>query len=95
MTHGGSLMPEHPRHTSAPPFDTSRRYVRIRGERKGLIEFDFAIGEPELFVELLLSPAALADFCAIHAVEALDAEAEDVSRVPLQQPAGAVLLRQR
>lgn len=52
--------------------DTSRRYVRVRGERNGLVEFDFAIGEPELFVELMLRPEAFAEFCATNQVELLD-----------------------
>ncbi|MFZ4535151.1 phenol hydroxylase subunit [Propionivibrio sp.] len=55
-----------------PPMDTSRRFVRVRGERgNGFIEFDFAIGEPELFVELILGPEAFADFCADNKVEML------------------------
>lgn len=61
---------------AAPPLDTTRRYVRVRGERRGLVEFDFAIGEPELFVELMLSPEAFADFCASnHAIVLAPAEA--------------------
>lgn len=43
--------------------DPTRRYVRVRGERRGLVEFDFAIGEPGLFVELMLAPEAFAEFC--------------------------------
>ncbi len=51
--------------------DTSRRYVRVRGEHNGLVEFDFAIGEPELFVELMLRPEAFAEFCTTNQVEML------------------------
>ncbi len=65
------LRPEPP--ACAPPLDTTRRYVRVRGERRGLVEFDFAIGEPELFVELMLSPEAFADFCASNHAILLDA----------------------
>ena len=56
--------------------DTSRRFVRQRGERaNGFIEFDFAIGEPEVFIEMILDPEAFADFCAINQVEMLAPEA--------------------
>lgn len=58
---------------SAPcVLDTTRRFVRRRGERgNGFIEFEFAIGEPELFVELILAPEAYAEFCTANQVEVL------------------------
>lgn len=57
-------------------FDTTRRYVRVTGEREnGFIEFDFAVGEPEIFVEMILPPAAFAEFCDANRVERLDAAA--------------------
>lgn len=75
-----ALQPEPP--AAAPPLlDTTRRYVRVRGERRGLVEFDFAIGEPELFVELMLSPEAFAEFCASnHAIVLEPAAAEAVEQ---------------
>ncbi|MCY1417431.1 Phenol hydroxylase subunit [compost metagenome] len=52
--------------------DTRKRWVRVTGERAGgFIEFDFAIGEPELIVEMILSPEAFAEFCAQNQVELL------------------------
>ncbi|MEI8168638.1 MAG: phenol hydroxylase subunit [Rhodoferax sp.] len=55
-----------------PALDTSRRFVRIRGERgNGFVEFDFAIGEPEVFVELILGRVAFAEFCVTNKVELL------------------------
>lgn len=52
--------------------DTSRRFVRLRGERaNGFVEFDFAIGEPEVFVELILGRDAFAEFCVTNKVELL------------------------
>ncbi len=54
------------------PMDTMRRYVRLIGERgNGFIEFEFAIGEPELFVELILSREAFQEFCETNQVEML------------------------
>ena len=58
-----------------PRLDATRRFVRVRREREdGFIEFDFAIGDPDVFVELVLRREALADFCAANKVELLPAE---------------------
>ncbi len=55
--------------------DTTRRFVRLQREREdGFVEFDFAIGEPELFVELVLRREAFAEFCATNEVELLPAQ---------------------
>ncbi len=46
-------------------FDVNKRYVRITGIRHNkIIEFDFAIGEPEIYVELALPFEAYQEFCA-------------------------------
>lgn len=53
-------------------FDPSRKFVRITGRRPdGFVEFDFAIGEPDVFVELVLSADAFAEFCAANRPEPL------------------------
>ena len=53
-----------------PPFDPSRKFIRVIEQRaNGMVEFEFAVGEPELFVEMLLPQAAFADFCAAQGVE--------------------------
>ncbi len=41
-----------------------KRYVRVRERSERFIEFDFAIEDPELFVELILPPKAFEIFCA-------------------------------
>lgn len=47
--------------------DTEAKYVRVTELRAdGFVNFDFAIGEPEIYVEMLLPQAAFADFCAEH-----------------------------
>jgi phenol hydroxylase P0 protein len=62
------------------PMDTSRRFVRQRGERaNGFIEFDFAIGEPEVFVELILGRAAFTEFCLTNKVEMLPPVSSEAS----------------
>ena len=44
--------------------DTRKRYVRVTGSRGSqFVEFDFAIGEPDLFVEMILTHEAFAEFC--------------------------------
>ncbi len=61
---------------SKPKFDTTKRYVRICKERPdGFIEFEFAIGEPELYVELLLSTKAFEEFCTKNNVIFLETNA--------------------
>ena len=50
-------------------FDLNRKYVRVTHVRpEGLVEFDFAIGEPDLVVEMILTPEAFQEFCENNAV---------------------------
>jgi len=52
--------------------DVKRKYVRVRQVRAdGLVCFEFAIGWPELFVDLMLPRAAFDDFCARQQVQLL------------------------
>ena len=60
---------------TAPPsdFDVSRTFVRVIDVRDdGFVEFAFAIGDPELEVELLMHTAAFEEFCAVNDVEVVD-----------------------
>lgn len=58
--------------TEQPSMDTTRRFVRLSGERpNGFVEFEFAIGEPEIFVEMILPGLAFAEFCTANRVEIL------------------------
>jgi phenol/toluene 2-monooxygenase (NADH) P0/A0 len=57
-----------------PAVDTSLRYVRVLERRAdGLVSFEFAIGWPELSVELMLPAAAFEAFCTSNKVQRLDA----------------------
>jgi|BEDMetMinimDraft_2_1075160.scaffolds.fasta_scaffold01803_4 phenol hydroxylase P0 protein len=57
-------------------FDPSRRFVRfLRVNPQGFVEFAFAIGAPELSVELMLRPEDFEEFCNTHRVERLDVPA--------------------
>ena len=59
--------------TEAGPFDPARRFVRVTGvNAHGFIEFEFAVGGPELFVELMLPAAAFDAFCRTQNATRLD-----------------------
>ncbi|MEE3505846.1 MULTISPECIES: phenol hydroxylase subunit [unclassified Pseudomonas] len=54
--------------------DTQKRFVRVTGNRGSrFVEFDFAIGEPGLFVEMILTHEAFAEFCATNKVALMPA----------------------
>jgi phenol/toluene 2-monooxygenase (NADH) P0/A0 len=56
--------------------DSARRFVRVTERRAdGLVAFEFAIGWPELAVDLLLPSAAFAEFCERNRVQRLDSAA--------------------
>jgi len=61
---------EFPRAPPSPPC-----FVRLRRRRPdGFVEFDFAIGEPDLSVDLILPEAAYQEFCIDHRVRFLSHE---------------------
>ena len=54
--------------------DAARHYVRVtRRDHRGYTEFQYAIGDPTLSLDMILPPAAFAEFCARHRVVMLDA----------------------
>lgn len=58
--------------------NSNRKFVRVTGCRaKDFIEFDFAVGSPDLFVELILPEAAFAEFCRHNDVVLLPSGSED------------------
>ncbi|WP_051298625.1 phenol hydroxylase subunit [Marinobacterium litorale] len=55
--------------TSRSAFDQLTKYVRVRSEEGArFVEFDFAIGDPSLFVELVMPNAAFESFCQTNHV---------------------------
>lgn len=51
--------------TERADFDPAARYVRIVQQRDdGMVAFEFAVGEPQLFVEMLMPRAQFDEFCA-------------------------------
>lgn len=54
-------------------FDTARRYVRVcRRRPDGFVEFEFAIGDPDLCIELMLPASAFHEFCLANDVIVLE-----------------------
>lgn len=52
-----------------PAFDPTSRFVRFNTLRNdGFVEFDFAIGEPGLSVEMILPVAQFDEFCRVNKV---------------------------
>ena len=77
------------------PFDPSLCFVRLRKVRgDGFVEFDFAIGEPELSVELVLPVAAFHEFCRANHVTQI-APIEGVAMTGEQAPDSAPGARAR
>ena len=55
--------------------DVTRKFVRIKQVRAdGLVCFEFAIGWPDLFVDLMLPRSAFDDFCVRQQVRLLSDE---------------------
>ncbi len=55
-------------------FDPARTYVRVVKTREdGFIEIEFAVGDPELFVEIILPQAAFEEFRAMNKATLLGA----------------------
>lgn len=53
--------------------DVKHKFVRIKETRPGgLVCFEFAIGWPELFVDLMLPQAAFDEFCVQNQVQILN-----------------------
>lgn len=66
-----------PERQEPPVLDTGKRYIRVtRKHENGFIEFDFAIGDPDVFVELILDTEAFQDFCSGQQAEAFPAPDE-------------------
>ena len=59
--------------TRQPPtedrWDVQRRFIRIVQEHdNGMVEFEFAVGEPGLYVEMVMPRQQFEEFCAVQPV---------------------------
>jgi phenol hydroxylase P0 protein len=53
-------------------FDPGKKFVRVNELRKdGFVEFEFAVGEPGLFVEMILPASSFDEFCQLNGVSFL------------------------
>ena len=70
-----TLRPDPERSASAAVLTGQRCFVRVTGTRDArFVEFEFAIGDPELAVELVMPFEHFRKFCLIHDVTHLTAE---------------------
>lgn len=58
--------------TGADAPDVSRRFVHVTARRGPLVEFEFAVGDPALHVDLVLPEALFAEFCRANAAVVLE-----------------------
>jgi len=68
--------------------DVSKRFIRVLGRRRGLIEFSFAIGDPDVCIDLLLTPPDFRAFCEqqnVHMPGAIDEAASPEPVLPPHQ----------
>lgn len=64
-------MPTEPTPNAAdrPDWNPGAKWVRIVEERSdGMVEFEFAVGEPQLYVEMIMPQGPFEEFCAMHGV---------------------------
>ncbi|EKZ99827.1 hypothetical protein D769_08397 [Cupriavidus sp. HMR-1] len=47
------------------------RYVRVTGRSERWVEFEFSIGDPQIYVELVMPPEQFQSFCAEQRAELL------------------------
>ena len=74
LARGGNRARRIGKHGSVAGDDGARAQALDHIERGShFVEFDFAIGEPELFVEMILTHAAFAEFCSANQVELMPA----------------------
>ena len=53
----------------ADHWDVQRRFIRIVQEHdNGMVEFEFAVGEPQLFVEMVMPRPEFEEFCRMQGV---------------------------
>lgn len=58
--------------TTPVSIDVTRMFVRIVHQRPdGFVEFEFALGEPDIYVEMMLPNDAFHAFCSINMPEML------------------------
>lgn len=63
----------------ADAFDTEKRYVRLVERRPdGFVEFEFSVGEPEVYAEMILREEDFEEFCKKEKVIMIDEQSNPV-----------------
>ena len=61
--------PPPPTPASPAAWDVAQRFIRIvQAHDNGMVEFEFAVGEPGLYVEMVMPRQQFEEFCAMQAV---------------------------
>lgn len=65
-------------------WDVQRRFIRIVQEHdSGMVEFEFAVGEPQLYVEMVMPRREFSEFCAMHGVQPTYGPLVDATGAPI------------
>ena len=71
---------------SEPQFDQLTKYVRVRSSGSSrFVEFDFAIGDPALFVELIMPRGAFDHFCKANNVVFMTEEQQQAVDIEMEK----------
>ena len=66
-------LPDSRASSAVPMASAEQRFVRVTRERaNGFIEFEFSIGDPEVFMEMILDRPSFAEFCSRQGARLLD-----------------------
>ncbi len=57
-----------------PQLSPDQRFVRVVERDERWVEFEFSIGDPALFVELVMPPAQFQQFCVDQSASELPAQ---------------------
>ena len=67
-------------------FDQLTKFVRVRSSGNArFVEFDFAISDPSLFVELVLTKKAFEQFCQANDVVFMTQDQQDANDIELEK----------
>jgi phenol hydroxylase P0 protein len=85
------MVEDNPAAAATAPFDTQKKFVRLNRIRPdGFVEFEFAIGDPGLALELIMPAHAYRAFC--HANRVAFLPAIDAPHQPSSSVAGPLHL---
>ncbi len=73
----------------SPSFNPFHRFIRVVNvQARGMVEFEFALGEPEMFVEMIMPMPVFEEFCRAQGLDpraSLAAAASGAKRLSFMQ----------